>query len=962
MLPPGVSLAARIAADRDHAPAVAWSCDGRRLAILGRAGGEIWSADATRRFTFEPLPVRGSRLVAWSPTDPGLLLHARGPVLTAARVNENGDATPMWTGDYPGAGGRMPAAAFRPSGEAVAVIYGSILAILRAEDGGVLEQRQLGTWAQGGQGLCWSPVGDLIYCFGASFGAMIVPFDVRRESIHLGDRSGRVRAAAWSPDGRLLATVMADRSIHLREASGMLRTVLEGQDADLTAVAFSHDGRLLYAASGESRLWVWDVASWQSVAVVDLHGDPSASTTSLAAAPHTHLVAWPTRDGVDLLAVDPSPLLGATTETRTYVNAKVVLLGESGVGKSGLGLVLTGQTYRPTDSTHARQVFTFDAQDAGDERRETLLWDMAGQPGYRLIHQLHLAEAAVAVVVFDARAEADPFAGVRYWTRALRQQTDAPAILVAARVDRGGIPASRERIDAMCAELGLLAYFETSAREGWQIAELAAAIRKAIDWDALPRSVSTEQFETIKRFLVTERDQRMLATADDLHRSLPPELSRDSFDTCVRLLESRDLLRRLSFGGFVLLRPELLDAYASALIDAARGQPDGLGYLAEEDALAGRFPMPAGVRLQGPEERLLLIATVEELLRHDLVLREVADGAIDLVFPSQFTVRREAPADATADVVLRFEGSVPTVYAVLAVRLSHVAAYRRDSMWRDASTYRAKVGGLCGIRVRETEEGRGELTVFFDAAASEETRFTFEEYVHAHVTAHARPGSVFRERVFTCPGCAYRIDAEIVRRRLELGASEMTCPVCERERILLLDREDRLGPAARRSVHEMNASADAGRDAAANTATIRGKETTRDFDVFISYNTAERPAVAGIAEGLRSEGLLPWFDTRDLEAGREWQDELARQIRSMRAAAIFIGPAGVGSWQKLEIDTIVDERTRRPDLRVIPVLLPGTLAGIEQPLFLKRFQAVDFRVAWPSPFARLVGAIDDKEP
>ncbi len=77
------------------------------------------------------------------------------------------------------------------------------------------------------------------------------------------------------------------------------------------------------------------------------------------------------------------------------------------------------------------------------QTRETLLWDLAGQPGYRLVHQLHLNEVAAALVVFDGRSETDPFAGVRYWDRALRQarRTEGSAMpltkfLVAARTDR----------------------------------------------------------------------------------------------------------------------------------------------------------------------------------------------------------------------------------------------------------------------------------------------------------------------------------------------------------------------------------------------------------------------------------------------------------------------------------------------------------------------------------------------
>ncbi len=80
------------------------------------------------------------------------------------------------------------------------------------------------------------------------------------------------------------------------------------------------------------------------------------------------------------------------------------------MGKSGLGLVLTGQEFVPTESSHGRDVWDFDRQevDLGSERKETLLWDLAGQPGYRLGHQLSLHEMAVVLVVFDARRETDP--------------------------------------------------------------------------------------------------------------------------------------------------------------------------------------------------------------------------------------------------------------------------------------------------------------------------------------------------------------------------------------------------------------------------------------------------------------------------------------------------------------------------------------------------------------------------
>jgi hypothetical protein len=47
---------------------------------------------------------------------------------------------------------------------------------------------------------------------------------------------------------------------------------------------------------------------------------------------------------------------------------------------------------------------------------------------------------------------------------------------------------------------------------------------------------------------------------------------RAQFETCVGRVESRGLIRRLSFGNLVLLQPELLGAYASAIMQLLEQQ------------------------------------------------------------------------------------------------------------------------------------------------------------------------------------------------------------------------------------------------------------------------------------------------------------------------------------------------------------------------------------------------------
>ena len=176
-----------------------------------------------------------------------------------------------------------------------------------------------------------------------------------------------------------------------------------------------------------------------------------------------------------------------------------------------MGWCSAGSRTQPTDSTHGRNVWTLDAEEVevpggGTQTREVLLWDLAGQPGYRLIHQLYLNEVAVALIVFDSRSETDPFSGVKYWVRALaqaRRLEGAAAVplkvyLVAGRADQFGVGASAGRVRAMVSDLGLDGFFEISAKEGWHVADLSQAIRDGIDWDALPTISSSTLFDSIK--------------------------------------------------------------------------------------------------------------------------------------------------------------------------------------------------------------------------------------------------------------------------------------------------------------------------------------------------------------------------------------------------------------------------------------------------------------------------------
>ncbi len=134
------------------------------------------------------------------------------------------------------------------------------------------------------------------------------------------------------------------------------------------------------------------------------------------------------------------------------------------------------------------------------------------------------------------------------------------------------------------------------------------------------------------------------------------------------------------------------------------------------------------------------------------------------------------------------------------------------------------------------------------------------------------------------------------------------------------------------------------------------------FDVFLSHNSLDKPAVIALAKRLQANGVKVWLDAWELRPGHPWQEALAEIIETTRAAVVLVGKDGLGPWENAEMSACLDEFVRRK-LPVIPVLLPDCPSEPDLPLLLRRFTWVDFRKGSEEEgFSRLIWGITGKKP
>jgi small GTP-binding protein len=801
-LPPGVKSQQVLSAGTGSVHRLAWTPSGDALAV-GLSDGRLayWKPGAVATRWVKQLDPSGSQAFCFSP---------HGHTLASCSPRE----VALWRAAD---GAPAPGSGFSlRNGVSIAWSSGHLLAAGTLE--GTLHLWNMNTSREepvevrtqmsekGLQLLAWAPDGQTLACAGEGDPVLkLWKAQGPSEELFTGHQ-GAILDMAWMPGSTCIATASQDKTLRVMDAvRARAVAVLEGHTDAVIGVSFSFDGRLLASKSfdGTMRLFRTDV--WEEVARIQ-GGFSLISIGKLAFSPKEHVLASVGGSGrwIRLWDIDIDTLLRASKPSTTVhaVSAKVVLVGEGRSGKSCLASRMAQDRYEELGSTHGMRFWSLPAEhsDSGGgatarTQRELILWDMGGQEEYRLVHQLFLRDSTVALMVMEPGRGQSALDELEGWNQRLLTQLGERTVrklLVGTKVDDEHAPVDSGALEHFAKQHEFVDSVLTSARTGRGIPELKSALSRAIDWNVLDKVSRPELFQHLRNHIQRLKElKRVVLTftdlEDELRRDFRESFDPDALQTVVAHLARQGLVAdtRMADGTRALiLEVEQVERYAGSLILAARENPHEVPAIdvAKVQSPTMRFPrIRPEERLRRDQELIVLDCVIQLLLEHGLCLRH--EGL--LIFPSLFrpnqTEGEETDFPHAISLHYDFSGPIDNIYASLVTSLTISRGFGPVRLWKNRAEFGRAGENTSGLRrvqqPGQRARGHARLDVYFDIGTPQSTRELFVLFIEEHL---ARQGVKLLERLSVTCACGKVFTEDDVKARLDLGHSDIGCPVCDR--------------------------------------------------------------------------------------------------------------------------------------------------------------------------------------
>ncbi|XP_065892548.1 ras-related protein Rab-35-like [Dysidea avara] len=159
---------------------------------------------------------------------------------------------------------------------------------------------------------------------------------------------------------------------------------------------------------------------------------------------------------------------------------KLLIIGDSGVGKSSLLLRFADNLFSGTYITTIGVDFKIRTIDVGGEKVKLQIWDTAGQERFRTITSTYYRGTHGVIVVYDV-TNGESFVHVQNWLKEIEQNCDVVSrILVGNKNDSPDKKVVQLEEAQKYADQVKIDLFETSAKDNINVEEVFHAITKLV--------------------------------------------------------------------------------------------------------------------------------------------------------------------------------------------------------------------------------------------------------------------------------------------------------------------------------------------------------------------------------------------------------------------------------------------------------------------------------------------------
>ncbi len=212
----------------------------------------------------------------------------------------------------------------------------------------------------------------------------------------------------------------------------------------------------------------------------------------------------------NLLSVEPNTkieILDHIQGDKYDINFKIIVIGNSGVGKSCLTLKATQGIFKEDFvSTLGFQFFSFHVK-INDKIFKLQIWDTCGQEIYRSLITNFYRSTALAIICYSV-TDRKSFEELEIWLKQIKMNSDpdCKAFLIANKIDLPDRVVSTEEGMNYKKEHGFECYMETSAKTGVNVKELFVNCALAL-YKELPKYMKEKE-------LLEEEGNRVILNDD----------------------------------------------------------------------------------------------------------------------------------------------------------------------------------------------------------------------------------------------------------------------------------------------------------------------------------------------------------------------------------------------------------------------------------------------------------------